>query len=138
MPAPKGEIHFFDLPLADQVMSSLASAPVIASAVTPTIGGRKICGRSSDATDAIHYEFQWDHSGMKVTKNGYGITGWGRVLRSTSPAIKPGRACRFHLCANNPCEANHSASKYGLVGPPIHLQAVPYTPLTLPTNRSPS
>ena len=37
----------------------------------------------------------------------------------------PGIICRFHLCKHNPCKADYSASKYGKVGPPIHLQEEP-------------
>ena len=31
---------------------------------------------------------------------------------------------RWHRCAKNPCEARWDATKYGMVGPPIHVQPV--------------
>ena len=31
---------------------------------------------------------------------------------------------RWHVCAHNPCQACWDATKYGLAGPPIHVQPV--------------
>ena len=110
-------------------MSSLPSAPVGASADTSAICGKQIefnNGHKASCPHPFHhYEFHWDRRyGMKVSTNGNGITGWGVVFRSTNPALPPGKSERFHLCADNPCEANHPPSKYGLNAPPIHLQVL--------------
>ena len=61
---------------------------------------------------------------MKVKGNENGTSGWATVIHSTSPACRPRTQCRIHLCAFNPCKASYPASKYGDVGPPIHLQVV--------------
>ena len=31
--------------------------------------------------------------------------------------------CRIHLCAHSPCTAVWPVSKYGMTGPPLHVQA---------------
>jgi hypothetical protein len=107
-------------------MSSLPSAPEAASAATPTICGKQVelyaGSPASCAHPFHHFEFHWNHAGMKVTTNTNGTTGWGSLLRSTDPAVQPGMLHRFHLCASNPCQANYIASKYGYMAPPIHLQ----------------
>ena len=101
-------------------MSSSEQNPVYQSDVTQTI-----CGRSSDANDGGYYEFQWHTAWNKLLQNQNGTTGWATIIHSTNPACKPKTICRIHLCAYTPCESIWPASKYGQVGPPIHLQEAP-------------
>ena len=88
-------------------------------------GAETICGQSSDATDGGYYEFQWHNVWAKQKKNPNGTTGWATIIHSTNPAYKPKRICRIHLCAYTPCKVPWPCSKYGYVGPPIHLQEAP-------------
>ena len=100
-------------------MSSSTHVPVNQSDGTQTI-----CGQSADAKEGGYYEFQWHDAWMKVTKNPHGTTGWATIIHSTNPACKPRTRCRIHLCAFSPCLAVYPATKYGNVGPPIHLHEV--------------
>jgi hypothetical protein len=61
---------------------------------------------------------------MKVKTNENGTTGWATIIHSANPACMPRTQCRIHLCAFNPCRAVYPATKYGAVGPPLHLQEV--------------
>ena len=45
-------------------------------------------------------------------------------LRSSKVAFSNSTA---NLCASNPCTARWAASKYGVIGPPIHLQPKTYS-----------
>ena len=101
-------------------MSSSKQNPVYQSDVTQTI-----CGRSSDAKDGGYYEFQWHTAWQRIKQNQNGTSGWATIIHSTNPAYRPPRICRIHLCAYTPCEVSWPVSKYGSVGPPIHLQEVP-------------
>ena len=67
---------------------------------------------------------QWHHGWSTVTKNPNGTTGWATMLQSSSPKRPIGTVRRIHLCAANPCLARWPASKYGVWGPPLHLQLV--------------
>ena len=85
-------------------------------------------GRTDDDT---FVQLQWDLAWTTVKSNDSGKTGWARVLRSCGGVLRscggdvPEGACRrFHKCAHNPCSARWSASKYGVYGPPIHVQEV--------------
>ena len=65
---------------------------------------------------------------MQVKKNPNGTSGWATILHSTNPTYSPhalNPQYRIHLCAFNPCRAVYTASKYGNVGAPLHLQEVP-------------
>ena len=106
--------------------SSSTSAPVDHSAaVKKKAETTTICGESTYKENTGYYEFQWYYGFTKVTKNQNGTTGWATIIHTTNPAVKPRSICRIHLCAQDPCQAWHAASKYGEVGPPIHLQRVP-------------
>ena len=95
----------------------MAHAPVTQSDETLTVAGH--CQK-----DGKYYEFQWHHEWMQVKTNENGVSGWATIAHSTNPACRPRTQCRVHLCAFNPCRANYPASKYGNVGPPLHLQEV--------------
>ena len=69
------------------------------------------------------YEIRWDTSEGCPTRNKGGTTGWARILRSSGGDV-PERARRVHKCAHNPCQAKWKSSKYGVFGPPIHVQEV--------------
>ena len=70
---------------------------------------------------------EWDESWSLVTSNGQGTSGWARILRSSGHDVPEGACRRVHLCASNPCTARWAASKYGVIGPPIHLQPKTYS-----------
>ena len=76
-------------------------------------------------------ELQWDPTWGTVATNSNGSSGWARVLRSSGrasrssgEALEEGSCRRVHKCAHNPCKARWPASKYGLMGAPIHVQEV--------------
>ena len=76
-------------------------------------------------TDGGHLlELQWDTTWSSVTSNANGSSGWARVLRSGGGDVSEGACRRAHQCARNPCIARRAASKYGPMGPPIHVQPV--------------
>ena len=81
-------------------------------------------GECIDAIHAGRYEVQWHHAWRAVTKNKNGTIGFATILQSSSEARPIGGVCRIHLCAHNPCMARWPDSKYGIVGPPMHLQPV--------------
>ena len=89
---------------------------------TVVIRGHCLC-----AETAGYYEFKWDHTVMcsRATSNPNGTSGWATILASTNPAVRTRTMMRIHLCTHNPCRAAWEyASKYGTVGPPMHLQHV--------------
>ena len=63
-----------------------------------------------------------DPAWSSVVSNSDGRGGWARILRSGGDDVPEGVCRRVHLCASNPCNARWVASKYGVMGPPIHLQ----------------
>ena len=67
---------------------------------------------------------EWDPTWSSVVSNSNGSIGWARILRSGGDDVPEGVCRRVHLCASNPCNARWVASKYGVIGPPIHLQPV--------------
>ena len=73
---------------------------------------------------------QWHHAKYytRTTTNLNGTSGWATILHTTNPALKPRTRCRIHLCAFNPCEANHPASTYGNVGLPRTRSSVSRIP----------
>ena len=83
-----------------------------------------VAGKFSGGTDDGHaIEAEWDLSLSRATKNPNGVTGWGRILQSTSPTLEVGKLLRLHLCAHKGCQARHKhESKYGIYGQPVHLQ----------------
>ena len=54
--------------------------------------------------------------------------GFAKILWSTNTSIPNGETKRFHLCANNPCAVVWPSGKYGVYGPPIHLQQIDEPP----------
>ena len=108
------------------LMSSTTHAPATAHPQT-------ICGQSTDAKWSGYYEFRWssaysagDWTKPKTTE--YGDTGWATIIHSTNPAVRIRSQSRIHLCSSNPCyhiAQKWAESKYGAVGPPMHLQEVP-------------
>ena len=83
-----------------------------------------ICGESTWVPHTGYYEFQWEPAVSKKTTNPNGTTGWARITHSTNPAITLVGLHRIHLCKFNPCRAWYPDSKYGAIGPPMHLQEV--------------
>ena len=74
--------------------------------------------------DGQFLELQWDETWATVASNANGSSGWARVLRSSGGTLSEGACRRVHKCARNPCTARWPASKYGLMGAPIHVQEV--------------
>ena len=83
-----------------------------------------LAGGSSDAKDGGHYEFQWHCQWGGPKTNDNGTSGWAKIVKSTNALHPPDAICRIHLCAHNPCQAVWPATKYGPLGPPMHLQEV--------------
>ena len=95
------------------------------SVAPPIAVAERVCGESTDPKHAGYYEFHWyDGFGRKRTKNPAGTSGWGKILHSTSIGVLTSTVHRIHLCTFDPCQAWWNHAKYGLVGPPIHLQPV--------------
>ena len=70
-----------------------------------------------------HYTSEWSKAiRHRVTKNPNGSTGYATVIASSRAEVVVGANIRVHTCAHSPCHAHYSDSKYGLVGPPIHVQ----------------
>ena len=93
--------------------------------VPPSDDTTTICGESTDTNDGGYYAFQWHELWRRVSKNPNGTTGWATIIHSANPVVLPNTVRRIHLCTFNPCQAWwRNASKYGDVGPPIHLQKV--------------
>ena len=87
-----------------------------------------ICGRSSDTPRDGYYEFHWSRSRPLPLTNENGISGWGRIVRTTNavyPYRHPPAQYRIHLCSFQPCRAKYPHSRYGEFGPPLHLFEVP-------------
>ena len=78
----------------------------------------------TDEGNFVHYRWEQVGSGRLVTTNPNGSTGWVRIVRSGDRGIVAGKLMRWHRCAQNPCEARWDATKYGMAGPPIHVQPV--------------
>ena len=87
-----------------------------------------LSGECLDAPDVGRYEFIWQSRPTSVTKNKNGITGWAELLKSSNANNPAGTICRIHLCGHNPCLAVWPDTKYGLMGPPMHLQPVAEPP----------
>lgn len=76
-------------------------------------------------TDDGHFlEIAWDVSWSAVTYRSGGDSGWARIIRSSGGDVAEGSCRRIHKCSTNPCTARWPASKYGMLGPPIHVQEV--------------
>ena len=88
-----------------------------------TSSAQEVFGHSLDAKDCGDYTWKWDRSCSALKKNPAGTSGWAEILHSTNAAHPTGTVCRIHLCAHSPCTAVWPASKYGMTGPPLHLQA---------------
>ena len=79
--------------------------------------------------DGHVHKLQWDRECFKVTTNQYGTTGFVTVLESDS---LDGNV-RIHLCAHQPCTARWTCvSRYGIYGPPTHMQPHVSPPLAPP------
>ena len=89
---------------------------------------RLICGRCFTAPDDGYYEFRWAPDAKWTTSSTtkYGTTNFGIIQRTTNTVPRLlGTQCRIHLCKALPCLAMWPTTKYGIVGPPIHLSEVP-------------
>ena len=59
-------------------------------------------------------------------------------MKSSNPNYPLGKMFRAHLCGHNPCKVVWKSEKYGVYGPPVHMQpitcmgpaAAPRLPLT--------
>ena len=83
-------------------------------------------------SDGNVYGFEW----TKKRQTLKGATGSCVIRHSTNATMAPGVSCRIHLCAFNPCQADHGFGKYNFAvssATPVemHLQQVP-TPDVLP------
>jgi hypothetical protein len=105
------------------LMESSSSAP---APVDETSGGHILYAKGQRAKEAGYYELQWKEGAgwSKKTVNEKGTTGWAQIIHSTNAAVIVKSVCRVHLCAFSPCKADWKGSKYGNVGPPIHLVQV--------------
>ena len=101
----------------------LPFAPRIMSAAGPPEEGT-LLGETSHTTHRGEYEWHWMADPTRVTTNPRGTTGWGKLVRSTNVSYPAGKAIKIHLCAHNPCQAIWADSKYGLTGPPVHMQRI--------------
>ena len=90
---------------------------------TSAVAGRVI-GETSDTGYFGQYEWDWLREPTKVAKRPAGMTGWGKVCRSSNPVHLPGVTLKIHLCATNPCTARWKAAKYGVSGVPVHMQEI--------------
>ena len=107
----------------------------------------RVLGETAHPTYRGQYEWEWstDPTLTRVNKNANGTSGWGNVYRSSNPAYPQGKVIKMHLCAHNPCQANYFDGKYGVFGPPVHMQgitcmgpaAAPLLPLTAAAPASP-
>ena len=71
------------------------------------------------------YELTWmETNAHKTTTNAAGTTGWVVIKRSTNAIYGQGKQIRVHICANNPCQARWKTEKYGMMGPPVHVQRI--------------
>ena len=77
-----------------------------------------------------HYEFEWDYSALRPRRNPNGTSGFARVISRSSGGggLIVGDLGRVHRCAWNPCRAVYPRSKYGYVGPPLHIQPSDWKP----------
>ena len=102
-------------------------------------GGRTRSGHAMDApfygeNGSIHYEFRWDGSALQPKTSVNGTSGFAKVISrsSGSGGLAPGYLGRVHLCAWTPCRAVLRTSKYGTLGPPLHVQASEWRPHAVP------
>ena len=77
-----------------------------------------------------HYEFEWDFSATQPKTNPNGTTGFARVISRSSggDGLNVGYLCRVHRCEWIPCCADYPPSKYGHVGPPLHIRPSDWKP----------
>ena len=88
-------------------------------------------GARFHGSDGIaHYEFEWDFSALQPKTNDNGTSGFARVISRSSGGggLIVGYLGRVHRCAWNPCRAVYPRSKYGYVGPPLHIQPSDWKP----------
>ena len=88
-------------------------------------------GARFHGSDGIaHYEFEWDFSALQPNTNDNGTSGFARVISRSSGGggLIVGYLGRVHRCAWNPCRAVYPRSKYGYVGPPLHIQPSDWKP----------
>ena len=79
--------------------------------------------------DGHVHKLQWDKKWFKVSTNEGGSTGFATVLSSASL----NGSVRLHLCAKQPCTARWTCvSRYGIYGPPTHMQPHVSPPLAPP------
>ena len=98
-----------------------------------------VMGETEDVGWEGQYAWEWIPTGIaptQVTPNKNGVTGWGRLLRSSNPNHAPGDWCKVHVCAHNPCRVRWDKNKYGLWGSVTHMQTItnmgPPAPLQAP------
>ena len=77
------------------------------------------CGTASAGTV---YQFEWARGLSRVTANPNGVTGWATVVHCLGGSVEVGSIVRVHVCRHSPCRVDWDASKYGEMGPPIHIQ----------------
>ena len=88
----------------------------MATAVTGCFHGR--------GDDGSEFLFEWHNAWNRVTPNANGTTGWATVVECRPRPLAQGKVIRVHLCAHDPCRARHADSKYGVYGPPKHVQRI--------------
>ena len=107
-----------------------AWAQKLAVAGLAVAGAHGMEARFYGCNGANHYEFEWDTTRARPTKNPNGTTGYAKVISRSGGAggLETGCALRVHRCAWNPCQVVWSDNKYGPVGPPMHLQPSDWRP----------
>ena len=80
--------------------------------------------------ETIHYEFEWLFAGLRPTNNLMARLGSPKVISRSGGAggVAIGTGLRVHRCVFNPCNAVYPPSKYGLAGPPMHVQPSDWRP----------
>ena len=79
--------------------------------------------------DDMAYQVQWDTTVKKTKTNDGGTSGWVTCLAIHGRAdvytffgpVTVGNSFRMHLCSETRCVAHWEASKYGVMGQPLHL-----------------
>ena len=67
-------------------------------------------------------ELRWHTTWSKPKRNPNGTSGYATVVRSRTATPTAGETIRIHVCAHKPCRAQHPVSKYGIIGPPLHVE----------------
>ena len=71
------------------------------------------------------YELEKDPKPLSAErKHEHGLYVWAKVKNSSNSVYGPGHSLRVHMCFHNPCRVDWTDAKYGLYGPPVHMQCI--------------